>query len=85
MVVINKEMTWKDVIKTYPDMWVAIGEYKGWGPDVESGMIKFVLTDDEYPTYRAAHIKDGLYYKRTTIRRGMGGSISGENGGYTVV
>ena len=85
MLVIGKRMTWDDIVKQYPDKWVALSSYNGWGPDVDDGIIEVVLSDDEYPDYRVAHIDDGWFYKRTTDNVDFGGFISGEDGGYTVI
>lgn len=64
---------------------VAFSSYNGWGPDVDDGIIEIVLSDDEYPEYRASHLRDGWFYKRTTDNVDFGGFISGEDGGYTVI
>lgn len=85
MLIIGKRMTWDDIVKQYPDKWVAFSSYNGWGPDVDDGIIEIVLSDDEYPEYRASHLRDGWFYKRTTDNVDFGGFISGEDGGYTVI
>lgn len=48
MLTIGKRMTWDDIIKQYPDKWVAFSSYNGWGPDVDDGVIEVVLSDEEY-------------------------------------
>lgn len=30
MLTIGKRMTWDDIIKQYPDKWVAFSSYNGW-------------------------------------------------------
>lgn len=88
MLTIGKRMTWDDIIKQYPDKWVAFSSYNGWGPDVDDGVVEVVLSDEEYIEHRIAHIRDGWFYKYTTDDIESGGCVgylSGEDGGYTVI
>lgn len=54
------------------------------GPDVETGNVIAVLSDDEYDDYVIEHLDDNYYIKRTTYEE-FGGFVSGEGDGFKAV
>lgn len=51
MLVINRNMTWDEMVEEFPDKWVVLSSHTGWGPDIETGTVIAVLSDDEYDDY----------------------------------
>ena len=62
----DERVSWQYMSETYPDMWVAIREPEMDGPDVISGIIEAVLSDDEIIECENNHLYDGLKFRRTT-------------------
>ena len=84
MLTVNREMTWEELVKAYPDKWVCFKWREGWGPDVSRGFVKVILEDSEYGSYAAKNITKGYYFKRTTEKE-FGGFVSGEGDGFKAV
>mgnify|MGYP006916293025 CR=1 FL=1 len=61
-----KNMTWQDMVKEYPDRWVAVGNAVMNGPDIVSGDVVAVKTDEEICDYEVKHLREGLVFMRTT-------------------
>ena len=59
-------MTWQEMVQKYPDRWVAVGDAVMNGPDIVSGNVVAVKTDDEICNYEIEHLRDGLRFRRTT-------------------
>ena len=62
----NVNMTWEDMVREYPDRWVAVGNAVMDGPDIVSGDVVAVKTDDEICDYEDQHLREGLRFRRTT-------------------
>ena len=62
----NVNMKWEDMVKEYPDRWVAVGNAVMDGPNIVSGDVVAVKTDDEISDYEADHLREGLRFRRTT-------------------
>ena len=64
----TNRMTWDDMVKTYPDMWVAVANpiMDGDAPDILEGDIVAAVSDDDIGDYKNAHRNQGLKYRRTT-------------------
>lgn len=84
MLTMNRNMTWGQMVKEFPDKWVVLSSHTGWGPDIETGNVIAVLSDDEYDDYAIAHLDDNYYIKRTTYEE-FGGFVSGEGDGFKAV
>ncbi len=63
-----KRMTWEEMVKTYPDMWVAVANpvMDGDSPDILEGDVVATVSDDDIGDYEVDHIGEGLKYCRTT-------------------
>ena len=61
-----RNMKWQDMVKSYPDRWVAVGNAIMDGPNIVSGDVVAVKTDEEISDYQADHLKEGLRFRRTT-------------------
>lgn len=61
----NEPVTWKYMVEHYPNMWIAIKDPQMDGPDIVSGIISAVITDDEIIDYEDKHRKEGLTFRRT--------------------
>ena len=62
----TKPMRWEEMVNKYPEQWVAIKDAVMDGPDVVSGVVIAVLSDDEIIEYENTHGDDGIEYRRTT-------------------
>ena len=62
----EERMTMEEMIDQYPDRWVAIKDAERDGPNILSGIVYAVLSDDEICDYEEDHLQDGLIYRRTT-------------------
>ena len=62
----NANMKWEDMVEKYPDRWVAVGNAVMDGPNIVSGDVVAVKTDDEICDYEDQHLRDGLIFMRTT-------------------
>ncbi len=58
--------TWENIVKKYPCMWVAVKDPQMDGPNIISGIVFAVKTDDEIIDYEDEHVGEGLIYRRTT-------------------
>lgn len=70
----NEAMTWKEMVKRYPDRWVIVEQTKGDSSNIKEGIVRFVVTDEEMPRVWIECRKAGLGYKkdRTTVEPFMG-------------
>ena len=68
----NKNMTWEEMVNMYPGKWVVIVNPIMDGPDVISGEILDVKSDEEIGKYRVEHRKDGFTFRRTTEEKWSG-------------
>lgn len=62
----GKRMTWNEMVKEYPDKWVVVDDAEKSGPDVISGILVAVKTDDEIGDYQADNFRKGYDFVRTT-------------------
>ena len=62
----TKQMTWEEMVNTYPDQWVVVKDAVLNGPDIISGDVIDVKSDDEIIAFRTANQKKGYEYRRTT-------------------
>lgn len=58
-------MTWDEIVHRYPDRWVAISDAEMDWPDIISGVVEAVLSDDEISEYEA-HCDPSFIIDRTT-------------------
>ena len=61
-----RNMKWQDMVKSYPDRWVAVGNAIMDGPNSVSGDVVAVKTDEEISDYEVEHLREGLRFRRTT-------------------
>ncbi|MCR5791079.1 MAG: hypothetical protein K6G83_14450 [Lachnospiraceae bacterium] len=62
----DKRMTWNEITQKYPERWVALKEAEMDGPNIISGIVTAVKTDDEIYDYEPEHLHEGLIFERTT-------------------
>ncbi len=58
--------SWITIISQYPDRWVALRNPVMDGPDVVSGEVFAVLSDEDIIDFEDQHVGEGLIYRRTT-------------------
>ena len=63
---IGERMTWNEMAEQYPDQWVAVKDAVKDGPDIVSGVLVAVKSDDEIIPYKVANYKKGYIFQRTT-------------------
>ena len=70
----NESMTWKEMVKRYPDKWVIVEKTKGDLSNIEEGIVRFVVTDEEMPEVWIKCLDEGFDYDkdRTTVVPFMG-------------
>ena len=59
----GERMTWEEMVLNYPDRWVVLKDTEKDGPDVLSGVLVAVKTDDEiipFENEKAAIVEDGI-------------------------
>lgn len=61
----KRRMTWSEMVKAYPDMWVVVTNAVMDGPDIVSGDVVTVKSDDDIGAFRIANRKKYVY-RRTT-------------------
>ena len=62
----NRRMTWDEMVREYPDRWVVVEDAEKNGPDVLSGKLVAVITDEEIGDYQADNLRKGYDFRRTT-------------------
>ena len=62
----ERRMSWSEMVNNYPDQWVAVRDAEMNGPDIVSGILVAVKSDDEIEDFQLQHFDDGLRYRRTT-------------------
>lgn len=63
---LDTAMTWTEIIKAYPNRWVVLRDVVMDGPNILSGIVAAVKSDDEICDYESEHLRDGLIFRRTT-------------------
>ncbi len=62
----GERMTWEEMVSNYPDRWVVLKDTEKDGPDVVSGILVAVKTDDEIIPFENANLTKGYEFWRTT-------------------
>ena len=62
----ENRMTWEEMAKKYPDQWVVVKDAVMDGPDIVSGILVAVKSDDEIISYRIANTHKDYEICRTT-------------------
>ena len=62
------KMTWDDMVRMYPDMWVVVANpvMDGEAPDILEGEVVAAVSDDDIGEYKDSHRNQGFKYRRTT-------------------
>ena len=63
---IERRMTWDEMVEKYPDQWVVVKDAEMSGPDVLSGILVAVKSDDEIGPYEIQNLGRGYKFRRTT-------------------
>ena len=63
---IGERMSWDDMVSAFPERWVVLRDTEKDGPDVLSGILVAVKTDDEIIPYEEANLRKGYEFWRTT-------------------
>ncbi len=74
----NTYDSWKDVVKSFPAMWVVFSKVDFDGTRVKAGNIWVILPDEEIIDFENEHYDDIALSLRTTETTGVGGYIHGE-------
>ena len=72
----EKRITWQEMVDKYSDMWVAVKDAEMDGPNILSGVLVDVKSDDDISQYRIKNKKKGYIFSRTTegVFNGITGS-----------
>ena len=70
----NRRMSWDEMVKEYPDRWVVIKDAEMDGPDIISGIIVTVKSDDDIMRFRIDNQKKGYKFYRTSEGDFLGSS-----------
>ena len=62
----GKAMSWAEISDAYQNRWVAVKDAVMDGPNIISGVVAAVKTDDEICDYEPDHLGEGLVFQRTT-------------------
>ncbi len=62
----NERMTWDQLVSLYPDRWVVLKDTEKEGPDIISGILIAVKTDEEIIEFENSHLREGYEFWRTT-------------------
>ena len=62
----GERMSWDDMVSAFPERWVVLRDTEKDGPDVLSGILVAVKTDDEIIPYEEANLRKGYEFWRTT-------------------
>lgn len=62
----GERMTWLEMVEKYPDRWVAVKDAQKDGPDIVSGVLVAVKSDDEIALFRVENHGKGYIFRRTT-------------------
>ncbi len=73
----EKRVTWQEMVDNYPDMWVVVRDAEMDGPDIISGILVDVKSDNDIGDYRIKNHNRGLKYRRTT--EGFWNGITGSS------
>ncbi len=73
----EKRMTWDEMVTAYPDKWVVVKDAKMDGPDILSGVLVDVQTDDMIDQYELDNWGKGYECRRTT--EGFWNGITGSS------
>ena len=70
-------MSWDEMVKQYPNMWVAVKDAEMNGIDVLSGEVVTVQPDDKICKFRMKHRGAGFVFRRTS-ESGFNGHIGSD-------
>ena len=62
----GERLSWDEMVSRYPDKWVVVDDAEKDGPDVLSGILVAVKTDEEIGDYQADNFRKGYDFRRTT-------------------
>ena len=62
----NRRMSWDEMVKEYPDRWGVIKDAEMNVPDIISGIIVTVKSDDDIMRFRIDNQKKGYKFYRTS-------------------
>ena len=65
---IKERMTWDEMVRAYPDKWVAVADavMDGDSPDILDGIVVAVLSDYDIDDYELNNLDKGYKFRRTT-------------------
>lgn len=59
-------MSWEEMVKAYPDQWVAVKDAQMDGADIVSGEVVAAMPDIEMHEFRIGKRKSELVFRRTS-------------------
>ena len=62
----SNRLSWEEMVSRYPDRWVVLKDTVKNGPDVLSGVLVAVKSDDEIIAYENSNQGSGYEFWRTT-------------------
>ena len=76
---LGKEMTWEEMVKAFPSMWVYVTDYVMDGPDIMRGRVVGVVTDADDDDMFEYCWDNKIDYRRRRTKWEGGRYIDGEN------
>ena len=76
----GKNMTWDEMVEKYPDQWVVVKDAVMDGPDIISGELIEVKSDNDIADFQIKNHGKGYEFRRTTE-----GSFNGITGSSIVI
>lgn len=70
---INERMTWEEIVKKYPDRWVALTDCKMDGPDIIEGLVLCVCEEKDMDSAEIEIMNNKIpfMWERTTELEGF--------------
>ena len=59
-------ISWDDMVKEYPNLWVAVKDAEMDGADIVSGEVVAAQSDEEMREFRIKHRGAGFVFRRTS-------------------
>jgi hypothetical protein len=72
---IGKYMQWSDLVKLFPDKWVAVGDCKLDGTNISAGVVKDIVEDEDVDDKLIGYTNNHWICDRTTSQM-LGGPVS---------
>jgi len=59
----EERLKWDEIVKKYPDQWVAVKDYDAWGPDIFSGVVCAHCKDEDCTQEEKKLLEQGIAFR----------------------